>query len=165
MELDIQRCKHLDIGFAIKLVRGAYINEEREYAEKLGRESPCWENIEDTHRMYDSNVQYIMENLDMKSVFCVASHNVASIEKALALKQELAVPQESLVFAQLQGMSDHVSVGLAKLGHFTLKYRPFGPYEELIPYLQRRAQEAQQVSRELEFQKHFIFSELSRRLV
>lgn len=32
MELDVQRCKHLGIGFGVKLVRGAYINEEREYA-------------------------------------------------------------------------------------------------------------------------------------
>lgn len=65
--------------------------------------------------MYNSNVEYLIENLDSLSLFCLASHNVDSIAKALEFKVKLNISNENLVFAQLQGMSDHVSVGLSKL--------------------------------------------------
>ncbi|MCY4298331.1 MAG: proline dehydrogenase family protein, partial [Flavobacteriaceae bacterium] len=44
-------------------------------------------------------------------------------------------------FSQLYGMSEHISFGLASQGYKTVKYIPYGPLKEIIPYLLRRAQE------------------------
>ena len=51
--MDVQRCNQLGIGVGIKLVRGAYIQEEKEWANKNGGKSPCWDNIDQTHRAYN----------------------------------------------------------------------------------------------------------------
>ena len=44
-------------------------------------------------------------------------------------------------FGQLYGMSDNITFNLAKNGYNVAKILPFGPVENLVPYLIRRAQE------------------------
>ena len=57
-------------------------------------------------------------------------------------------------FAQLLGMSDHISFNLAAEGYNVAKYVPYGPIREVVPYLIRRAEEntsvAGQTGRELQ---------------
>ncbi len=56
-------------------------------------------------------------------------------------------------FAQLKGMSDHISYNLAHAGYQVAKYLPYAPVRAMLPYLIRRAHEntsiAGQMSREL----------------
>jgi len=40
----------------VKLIRGAYMNEERRLANENKYESPIWESIEDTHKCYNDNM-------------------------------------------------------------------------------------------------------------
>ena len=47
--LEIKRAKKLGYNLGVKMIRGAYMNEERRLAEEEGRESPIWESIEETH--------------------------------------------------------------------------------------------------------------------
>lgn len=49
LQREIQRCRMLGINFGIKLVRGAYMNEERKLAQEHNYTSPIWSSIEQTH--------------------------------------------------------------------------------------------------------------------
>lgn len=64
VRLEIERCKRAGLGFGIKLVRGAYMGEERRLAQEFNYESPIWDTIEDTHKCYNQNLQNIIQNID-----------------------------------------------------------------------------------------------------
>lgn len=61
---EVERCRALDIGIGIKLIRGAYMEEERRLAKEYLYESPVWDNIEDTHLSYDGNMEHILTHMD-----------------------------------------------------------------------------------------------------
>ena len=77
--------------------------------------------------------------------FMVASHNQASVEHVLASMLALGLAPQShdsgVYFGQLLGMSDNLTFLLGQNGYRAYKYVPFGPVDEVIPYLVRRAQE------------------------
>ena len=134
----------------LKLVRGAYMEKERERAKKLGYPSPIQPNKFATDRDYDEGLKICFDNADIVSLI-VASHNEKSTLTATKLsKQDL----DNLHFSQLYGMSDNLTFNLADAGFKVSKYLPFGPLSEVIPYLMRRAQEnsslSGQTGRELE---------------
>ena len=62
MEVKASRAFGFNLG--IKLVRGAYMNEEREIAKKQNVESPVWDNIEATHKCYNDNMEFIISSMD-----------------------------------------------------------------------------------------------------
>jgi proline dehydrogenase len=61
---EIDRCRTLGIGFGIKLIRGAYMEEERRIAKEKHYPSPVWDTIDETHASYNGNVDHILNNLD-----------------------------------------------------------------------------------------------------
>jgi proline dehydrogenase len=68
-----------------------------------------------------------------------------------------------IYFAQLYGMSDHISFNLAKAGYNVAKYVPYGPVKDVIPYLIRRAQENTSVAGQQSRELFLIKKELLRR--
>jgi proline dehydrogenase len=60
IRLELEASKVLGYNLGMKLVRGAYMNEERRLANEKGYESPIHETIQDTHNNYNSNFQYIL---------------------------------------------------------------------------------------------------------
>ena len=84
------------------------------------------------------------------------SHNEASSALLVKLMHENAIQpnDERIYFSQLLGMSDHISFNLAAAGFNVVKYVPYGPVKEVLPYLIRRADEntsvAGQTGRELD---------------
>jgi len=147
-----------------KLVRGAYMEKERDRAEEKGYEDPIMPDKKSTDKQYDDALRYCVENIDNMEL-CSGSHNENSnyLLAELMDKNKLEKNDDRVYFAQLYGMSDHISFNLANAGFNVVKYVPYGPIETVMPYLFRRAEEntsiAGQSSRELEL----ITKELKRR--
>lgn len=146
-------------GFYIglKVVRGAYMEKERERAVKMGYLSPICKDKETTDKNYDEAIRYIVEYKNM--ALFAGTHNEESVYKLINLVKEHKFEKNhpNLWFGQLYGMSDHISFNLAKEGYNVAKYVPFGPVRDVMPYLIRRAEENTSVggqsSRELDLIK------------
>jgi proline dehydrogenase len=141
--------------YAVKLVRGAYMEKERDRAKEMGYPSPIHETKEDTDADYNAAVEYCLRHRDSMS-FVAASHNEESCGLLAAQMDEMGVPNDHphVHFSQLYGMGDNISYVLASRGYNVTKYVPYGPVQDTVPYLMRRAEEnssaAGHMSRELE---------------
>mmetsp|Transcript_1413 Transcript_1413/g.1617 ORF Transcript_1413/g.1617 Transcript_1413/m.1617 type:complete len:438 (+) Transcript_1413:25-1338(+) len=84
--LEVERCRALGIGFGLKLIRGAYYNEEVRLAEEKKYPSPVFETLEGSHKSYDSNITHLMNNLNPDTDFLLmGTHNVESTKLAKSL--------------------------------------------------------------------------------
>jgi len=136
-------------GFVLglKLVRGAYMEKERAVALEKNRQSPIQVSKEATDADYDEAVRFCMDHIHSTAVI-IASHNEQSNLLGAKLLDEMMLPHNHphVHFSQLYGMSDTITFNLAKEGFNVSKYLPFGPIQDVIPYLMRRAQENTSVS-------------------
>ena len=153
-------------GFILgmKLVRGAYMEKERERAILKGYPSLIHPDKESTDRDFDASVKYCIDRID--GIACIlASHNEQSNLLAVKLMEEKGLPidHHHLHFSQLLGMSDHITFNLAKAGCSVSKYVPFGPIKDVVPYLMRRAEENSSVSGQTGRELVLIEKELNRR--
>lgn len=125
-----------------KLVRGAYMEKERERAEKLGYDDPIQPDKDATDKDYNLAVKYCIENIDTIAV-CAGTHNEKSSAYQTELMSKHNIPKDDprVYFAQLYGMSDNISYKLANEKFNTAKYVPYGAVEKVMPYLMRRAEE------------------------
>ena len=153
-------------GFILgaKLVRGAYMEKERKRAEEMSYTSPIQPDKESSDRDYNNGVRFCMDHLD-RIALIVASHNEQSNMLAVQLLQEKNLPYNHphVHFSQLYGMSDNITFNLAHAGCSVSKYLPFGPIEDVIPYLMRRAQENTSVGGQTGRELLLINKELKRR--
>lgn len=76
----MEKCKELNLPLALKMVRGAYINEENKLALEKGIETPVCETLEKTSEMMDSNLKLVFDNLSSNSEVLIGSHNKDTIE-------------------------------------------------------------------------------------
>lgn len=149
-----QKAKNKGFKIGVKLVRGAYMEKERERASKKGYKDPICVNKNATDILYNDILKYILENLNDMDLFA-GTHNEKSSYLLMDMieKNGLSENDKKVWFGQLYGMSDHISYNLSKKGYNVAKYLPFGPVKDVMPYLIRRAQEntsvAGQTSREL----------------
>lgn len=140
---------------AVKLVRGAYMEKERERAAEMEYPSPIQPDKRSSDRDYNAAIDYCLDHLEDVS-FVAGTHNEASTQYLVGKMQEIGLAHDHphVYFSQLYGMGDTISYVLAKNGYNVSKYVPYGPVKDTIPYLIRRAQEnssaAGQISRELE---------------
>ena len=149
-----EKGKEEGFNIGMKIVRGAYMEKERNRAEEKGYRSPICENKKETDDTFNNTLIYILENLNDISVF-IGTHNEASCYLAMELMEKYNIHKQdnNVWFGQLYGMSDHISYNLAAEGYNVAKYIPFGPVKDVMPYLIRRAEEntsvAGQTNREL----------------
>lgn len=154
--------KHFFIG--MKLVRGAYIEKERNRAQQMGYKDPMQATKQDTDNDFNAALKYCVENID-KIAFCCGSHNEESTQYLIDLMKEhqIALDDQRVYFAQLLGMSDHISMNLAKEGYNVTKYVPYGPVKDVIPYLIRRAEENTSIAGQTGRELSLIIKEQERR--
>ena len=150
--------------FAVKLVRGAYMEKERERAAEKEYPSPIHNDKKSTDRDYDAAIDYCLDHLD-DVAFVAGTHNEKSTQLLAWKMDDLGIPHDhpNIFYSQLYGMSDNLSYVLAKNNYNVSKYVPYGPVKDVLPYLVRRAEEnssaAGQISREMDL----INRELKRR--
>ncbi|MDP4261928.1 MAG: proline dehydrogenase family protein [Bacteroidota bacterium] len=147
-----------------KLVRGAYMEKERQRAVEMGYPSPIHPDKEITDKDFNAGIQYCIEHID-RIALIVASHNEYSNLYTTQLMQQKGLPlnHPHVHFSQLYGMSDNITFNLAHAGCSVSKYLPFGPIKDVIPYLMRRAQENTSVKGQTGRELTLIKKELVRR--
>lgn len=130
------------VKYGVKLVRGAYMEKERERAIKGNYPSPIHETKKDTDQCFNDCLRYIVDHIEDFSL-CNGTHNEESNYLLADLMKEKGIEKSDprIYNAQLLGMSDHISYNLAHEGYNVAKYVPFGPVREVMPYLIRRAEE------------------------
>jgi proline dehydrogenase len=164
--LKVSHLKARDNNYLLgaKLVRGAYMEKERERANAMGYPSPIQATKEDTDSDYNKATEYCLLHLDSIKLF-IGTHNELSCMKAVQLMHQLKISSQSeqVHFSQLFGMSDNISFNLAKENFKVSKYLPYGPVEDVIPYLMRRAQENTSVAGQTGRELGLIKRELQRR--
>ena len=148
----------------IKLVRGAYIEKENKRAIKNNYRSPICDSKKLTDLNFNEGASFILSNLNIFSLFS-GTHNEESIYNIIDLMKSNKVnnSNQKVWFGQLYGMSDNISFNLANEGFNAIKYLPFGPIKEVIPYLIRRADENTSVKGQTSRELELIKSELKRR--
>lgn len=148
----------------VKLVRGAYMEKERERAAELRYPDPIQPDKESTDADYDAAIEFCLDHLD-DVAFVAGTHNETTTQLLAQKMHARGIPTDHphVFFSQLYGMGDNLSYVLAKNNYNVSKYVPYGPVKDAVPYLSRRAEEnsaaAGFVSRELDL----ITAEIKRR--
>lgn len=153
-------------GFVLgaKLVRGAYMEVERERAEEKGYRDPICVNKQATDDSYNNGLKYCIENINDIELFN-GTHNEYSNLYATQLIEEcgLARDDQRIWHVQLYGMSDNISYVMADAGYNVAKYLPYGPVKYVMPYLIRRAQENTSVGGQSSRELTMLREEMRRR--
>jgi len=173
--LDLEQANRQGFYYGAKLVRGAYMEQERARAKLLGYKDPINPDYEATSAMYHSVLDECLRRIkalkdageDPQRVgIMVASHNADTVRYGVKRMEELGLdPQERvLCFAQLLGMCDQITFPLGQSGYSVYKYVPYGPVNEVLPYLSRRANENGGMLTKVAMEKALLRKELVRRL-
>lgn len=163
-ENEISRAKSEKWFLGVKIVRGAYMEKERERAKKNNYTSPIQPDKNATDNDFNRALKLACEHIDIVSI-CAGTHNEDSALKLVTLMEQsgLKSTDERVYFAQLLGMSDHISFNLADKGYMVAKYVPYGPIKEVLPYLIRRAEENTSVAGQTGRELSLIMREIKRR--
>ena len=148
----------------VKLVRGAYMEKERERAAEKGYPSPIHADKAAVDRDYDDALRFCITHIDRMAVMA-GTHNEQSALLLARLMEVRGIARNDrrVWFAQLLGMSDNISYNMADAGYNVAKYVPYGPVRAVLPYLIRRAQENTSVAGQMGRELKLIVEERRRR--
>jgi proline dehydrogenase len=159
-----EKARNKGYFLGLKLVRGAYMEKERARAAEKGYPDPIQPDKLSCDRDFDASVDYCIEHLDRIAI-CAGTHNEQSSLRLAQMMDQKGIQRKDtrVFFAQLFGMSDHISFNLANAGYNVAKYVPYGPIREVLPYLIRRAQENTSVKGQTGRELSLILKEMKRR--
>lgn len=164
MEEHLQRAIKKEYNIGYKLVRGAYMEKERERAAEKGYPSPIQPDKQATDDNYNNGIDFVMRHQERLSGF-FGTHNETSTERIMKAMKERGLENKTphIYFGQLYGMSDNITYYLASQGYNVAKYLPYGPVKDVVPYLTRRARENTSVKGQTGRELGLIKAELKRR--
>ena len=138
--------------------------KERARAAEKGYKDPIQPTKEATDTDYNLALEYCIQNINDFGV-CAGSHNEKSALHLADLIEKYGLEKNDarIYFAQLLGMSDHISFNLSFNQYNVAKYVPYGPVKEVMPYLIRRAQENTSVAGQTGRELALIMEERKRR--
>ncbi|EDO37792.1 predicted protein, partial [Nematostella vectensis] len=166
-QVDMELARREGFKFGAKLVRGAYMEQERLRAQSLGYDDPIHPSYAATSECYNQTLNDILEECRRGGAnVMVASHNEDSVRFAVKRMYELGISPEDkkVFFGQLLGMSDPLSFTLGQAGYSVYKYVPYGPVEDVLPYLSRRAMENRGLLKGILKERRMLWKEFTRRL-
>ncbi len=133
----IQWAQQRDYPITIRLVKGAYWDQETIKATQRHWPQPVYDYKSSTDINFERLTQLLLEN--HRYVYAaIGSHNVRSQAKAMAIAAALNVPRRAFEMQVLYGMADRLAKALVQRGQ---RVRVYCPYGDLIPgmaYLIRR---------------------------
>jgi proline dehydrogenase len=147
-----------------KLVRGAYMEKERNRAEAMNYATPINPDKVATDKMYNDGLVFCVSNFE--KIACMnATHNAQSSMLLAGLMDEMGIARNHthFYFCQLLGMSDNISFNLASAGFNVAKYIVYGTVHDVLPYLVRRAQENTSVTGDMSRELSLVQKEVKRR--
>jgi len=158
------RAQKMGYKLGAKLVRGAYMEKERERATARGYDSPIHESKAATDDAFNMGLRFCVSNYK-NLASCCATHNAKSclLQAQLIDQKRIQKDHPHLNFCQLYGMSDNITFNLAADGYNVAKYVVYGAVDEVAPYLIRRAQENTSVTGEASRELALIMTEMKRR--
>ncbi|MDZ8185555.1 MAG: L-glutamate gamma-semialdehyde dehydrogenase [Nostoc sp. ChiSLP02] len=121
----------------IRLVKGAYWDQETIKAAQKHWPQPVYNDKVATDANFEAITQLLLEN-HQYVYSAIGSHNVRSHARAIAIAESLNVPRRRFELQVLYGMGDKVAKALVDRGY---RVRVYCPYGELLPgmaYLIRR---------------------------
>ncbi len=121
----------------IRLVKGAYWDQETIKAAQKHWPQPVYNDKAATDANFETITQLLLEN-HQYVYSAIGSHNVRSHSRAIAIAESLNIPRRRFELQVLYGMGDKVAKALVDKGY---RVRVYCPYGELLPgmaYLIRR---------------------------
>ena len=121
----------------VRLVKGAYWDQETIKAEQKHWQQPVFNDKAATDLNFEKITQLLLENHEY-IYSAIGSHNVRSQAHAIAIAETLNIPRRRFEMQVLYGMGDKLAKALSDRGY---RVRVYCPYGELLPgmaYLIRR---------------------------
>jgi RHH-type proline utilization regulon transcriptional repressor/proline dehydrogenase/delta 1-pyrroline-5-carboxylate dehydrogenase len=133
----IEWAKQRGYPVTVRLVKGAYWDQETIKANQKDWDVPVFSQKQSTDANFERLTRRLLENHEYLSA-AIGSHNVRSQAYAIAIAEELKIPRRRIELQVLYGMADKLAKALVDQGY---RVRVYCPYGELIPgmaYLIRR---------------------------
>jgi RHH-type proline utilization regulon transcriptional repressor/proline dehydrogenase/delta 1-pyrroline-5-carboxylate dehydrogenase len=133
----IEWAKARGTPITVRLVRGAYWDQECIIARREGWPIPVWSQKAETDACYERCLALLMGSHPYLEA-AVATHNMRSMATAMVLAEQQGLGKDAFEFQMLFGMGQPLAEAVAAMGYRMRIYTPFG---ELLPgmaYLVRR---------------------------
>ncbi|XQQ04925.1 MAG: L-glutamate gamma-semialdehyde dehydrogenase [Leptolyngbya sp. IPPAS B-1204] len=133
----IEWAKERGTPLTVRLVKGAYWDQETIKAHQHHWDVPVFAHKASTDANFERMTRLLLENHEYLYA-AIGSHNVRSQAHAIAIARELNIPRRRIELQVLYGMADKLAKALVDQG---FRVRVYCPYGELIPgmaYLIRR---------------------------
>ncbi|AGF52057.1 delta-1-pyrroline-5-carboxylate dehydrogenase [Synechocystis sp. PCC 6803] len=137
LEALIPWAKHRGYPVTVRLVKGAYWDQETIKAQQNHWQIPVYVEKAQTDANYERMTRLLLENHEYLYA-AIGSHNVRSQALACAIAEELNIPKRRYEMQILYGMGEPLARAIVKRGH---RVRVYAPYGRLLPgmaYLIRR---------------------------